>query len=284
MDHGVAARAAAAVAGGHLPGQPAGTSAVRLLQHRRLHGPGGADLHLGHLRLAAEYPQQPGRDRTHAADEPGRHAGLRRDRLSAGPVCCVAARTPEGRVGAAHHAAAVGQLPRAGLRLEADSGAGGRAELGAGKTAPELAARRRAAPAGAGWPQPVEQLPGHVSGVRLRLAAVHDPAPPGRPGARSRLAAPGERRPGGAALPDLLAGGVSARPAGRGGGQHLHLFAHARRLHHSGGGRRARVLYRADGLHPAGNRRKPAAGGGLQRGSYRIGDAVPGAGPAAGGL
>ena len=99
VHHVAAARAPAAVAGRRVPGQPARTAAVRFLQHRRLHGSGRSEVHLGHLRLPVHHAQQPRRDRQNPADERVCHAGLRGDRLSDCAVCgrcCVGEKKPCG--------------------------------------------------------------------------------------------------------------------------------------------------------------------------------------------
>ena len=73
-----------------------------------------------------------------------------------------------------------------GLRLEADPGQGRHRHLGSPAAASDLAARRAAGAAGDRRAFAVGQLSRHVPRLRLRLAAVHDPADAGGARARAR--------------------------------------------------------------------------------------------------
>ena len=89
---------------------------------------------------------------------------------------------------------------------------------------------------------------------------------------------------GATARPDVPQRRAAARTARSCRGFHLHVLAHARRLHHSERGRRARLLHRHDGVPAAGHRREPAARGGVLGGADRADRPVPDAGQAAGGV
>src|SRR5574341_1350033 len=62
-------------------------------------------------------------------------------------------------------------------------------------------------------------------GVRLRVAALHDPAHPGRAGARAALGARSIVRSGSQASADLLESHVAAVLSRRGGRVYFHLLA-----------------------------------------------------------
>jgi hypothetical protein len=82
----------------------------------------------------------------------------------------------EGLVLSRRDAATVVELSGQGLCLEADPGQGRHPQLALREAAPDLSDRCLACPAG-GWRQlAVGQPDRHVSGLRLCLAAVHDPA------------------------------------------------------------------------------------------------------------
>ncbi|SQC40870.1 Spermidine Putrescine ABC transporter permease PotB [Klebsiella pneumoniae] len=108
-----------------------------------------------------------------------------------------------------------------------------------------------------------------LSGVRLHLAAVYDPAGAGGAGAYSGIvatASPISRGP---------AADLSLRGAAAGHSRHrrwvdLHLFADARRLYRAAAGGPAGILYRQYGLLAAGGDRQYADGGGVYPGAYRL--------------
>jgi putative spermidine/putrescine transport system permease protein len=78
-----------------------------------------------------------------------------------------------------------------------------------------------------------------ASGVRLYLAAVHDPADPGRAGAPAAVAAASLGRPRRQAAADLHAGDPAAVGAGHRRRLDLHLLADPGRLHRAATGRPA---------------------------------------------
>ena len=110
---------------------------------------------------------------------------------------------------------------------------------------------------------------GAFSGVRLYLAAVHDPADPGGAGAPASLAAArlgGSGRATGADLPPrhFAAGGTGHRRR-----IDLHLLADAGRLYRAAAGGAAGLFHRQHGVRPAGCDRQYADGRGLYAGADR---------------
>ncbi len=86
-------------------------------------------------------------------------------------------------------AADVGQLYRQGLCLDAAAGQGWRGAVVRPAPGPGAGVAVRAGNPGRGWQHLVHLTPGAFSGIRLHLAAVHDPADPGVPGASAAIAA-----------------------------------------------------------------------------------------------
>ena len=149
-----------------------------------------------------------------------RHRDRVPDRVLHGP--------DRGAAGACHPvrpraAAAVGELPRQGLRLAGDPPAGRVARVVPRPVRP-----------GRGQPGLFGLVDGHR--VLLPLAAVHDPADLRRPRADPGVPAGGVGGPRRAGLADVPAGGAAAGVAGGGGRLDLHVLADARRLHHAAAG------------------------------------------------
>ena len=161
------------------------------------------------LTAYVELLTQRGQSRHHPAHRRygrGGDRGQRRDRLPdrlhGRPLRRPAA---QGAVLSRRHAAALVELSRARLCLEADPGQGGRDQLGRRRHRHDLAARRHPGAAGDRRAVPVGLLSRHVPGVHLHLAAVHDPAGAGGARARAGLADRGRGRPRRQARPDLHA-------------------------------------------------------------------------------
>jgi hypothetical protein len=92
------------------------------------------------------------------------------------------------------------------------------------------------------WQHLVDLAPGAIHGVRLHLAAVHDPADPGFAGTSATVAAAGLCRPWRQAAPDLHAGDSAAVDSGHCRRFDLHVFADPGRLHRAATGRARRVI------------------------------------------
>src|SRR5437773_2458221 len=188
----------------HRAGRPPGLPRdLRRSLHARQHG---------HRRADGDY----GRGRDGGDSPAGLPAGLLHGALRAAE--------DQGGPGPGDPPAALVELPGAGLLLEAHSRQGGGGLLVRRAGAAHLAARRAPGPARHRRAVAVRVGDRDLPGVRVRLAAVYDPA--GRGGARTRAAlAPRglerPRRPPGA---DLPAGDAAAGLPGPGGGTDLHLL------------------------------------------------------------
>src|SRR5262245_5027652 len=143
-----APRAAGPLAGYRVSGVAARPRCAELLPPRRVHGAGGAPLQPRDLPRSPD-AGQPGHRRSDGHDGGSGDAGGGAARLSAG-LLHGALRVAQGQGGAhpRRPPAALVQLPRAGLRLEANPRQGGHLELVREPDAPRLAPRRPAGPAG----------------------------------------------------------------------------------------------------------------------------------------
>ncbi len=112
--------------------------------------------------------------------------------------------------------------------------------------------------------------PWTLSGVRLHLAAVYDPAGAGGAGAYSGIVATGLGRSRRGPAADLSLRGAAAGHSRHRRWVDLHLFADARRLYRAAAGGPAGILYRQYGLLAAGGDRQYADGGGVYPGAYRL--------------
>lgn len=109
----------------------------------------------------------------------------------------------------------------------------------------------------------VHLRPWTLSGVRLHLAAVYDPAGAGGAGAYSGIVATGLGRSRRGPAADLSLRGAAAGHSRHRRWVDLHLFADARRLYRAAAGGPAGILYRQYGLLAAGGDRQYADGGGV---------------------
>jgi len=174
--------------------------------------------------------------------------------------------------GAVHrgHAAAVVELPGAPVRVEAAAGQGGRDQLAVAAAAPGAGCskrRCRCRPSAA----VAEFLgPRHLRGLRLHVAAVHDPADPGGDRTHSSVDHRSLGRPRRRSGADPGHGDPAAGAARHRRRVDLHLLADPGRLHHSAGHRRQHQLHRAGRLQAAGRGRQRAVRGGILAGAIVV--------------
>ncbi|AGM45810.1 spermidine/putrescine ABC transporter permease [Aeromonas hydrophila ML09-119] len=252
------ARAAPAVAWHHLCRLPADAALQRLLRAGRVQRPDPPRAGAAELRRPAA-SGEPGRDPAHRRHVAAGDPSLRPARLSGGLLHgALHQRQDPGPVLRRHHAAALVQLSGAGLRLEADPGQGGGYQLAGRQPWAGLAARCHPLAAGDRGAVAVVLAHRHLHRIRLRLAALHDPAHPGGGGADPALPAGGERRSRRHPGPDLSHSDPAAGPARGGGGLHLHLLPDAGGLHHPRHHRQLHHVHRSGGLHAAGHGGQPA--------------------------
>src|SRR4051812_1477975 len=240
-----AAGRAAGLARRRLPRLARGPVHRRVLVAGRLQRPGRPQLQPGQLPHAVGGQGLP-RDRAAHGRRGRRGDGHRRDPR-------VPDRVLHGQGGGAAHAqrargggadAAVGELPREGLRVAHDPQRGRDLQLGAAAVRPARARLRDRR---------------HVAGLQLPLAAVHDPAGLRRAGADPGLDDRGVRRPRRKAVDDVPPGRPAARVPGHGRRLDLHVLTHARRLHRAAAGE-LQAVHRQRRLRERRRRQQPPAG------------------------